>query len=548
MQRMLDLEPPRVATRPSVRVAGVSQHARGRQILHDISFSIVPGELVAIAGGSGAGKTTLLKAMAGLRRPTAGSVALAPNGANIGFVPQEDIVHRELPLRRTLRYAAQLRLPAATTAAEIDAVVDRTLRDLDLLDRADVRVADLSGGQRKRASIGVELLTRPEVFFLDEPTSGLDPATSAEVLAVLRRLADTGVTVVLTTHAPAELDHCDRVVFLARDGHLAFAGSPEEARSYFAVSDLSHVYSRLSEAPPQAWAARWSDLSSEPRSTRLPDVVPSADRPPTVGAVCQWRVLVRRNADVLARNRLTLGVLLGSPVLVIAMMSVLFRPGAFESVDAGSTGPVQMVFWVAFAGFFFGLTYGLLQIVGELPVFRREHRAGLGAGAYVAAKITVLLPILTVVAALLLGVLRLLGRLPDAGWHTYGLLLATLVAESLCALSLGLLASALVHDAAQATLALPMICFPQVLFSGAVLPIVEMAAPGRLLSVAMANRWAFESLARGLELSAIGEDAPAIAAFGDAFQGSAATGWLVLLAVAAACAVATVRVLRRRSA
>jgi ABC transport system ATP-binding/permease protein len=546
---MLIADPPScVVVSPSVRVAAVSQHARGHQILHDISLSIAPGELVAVAGGSGAGKTTLLETMAGLRRPTSGSVSLGAGGAGVGFVPQDDIVHRELPLRRTMRYAAQLRLPAGTPAGDIDAVVDRTMRDLDLADRADVRVADLSGGQRKRASIGVELLTRPAVLFLDEPTSGLDPATSAEVLTVLRRLADTGVAVVLSTHAPADLDHCDRVVFLARGGHLAFAGSPEEARSYFAVTDLTQAYSRLAEVSPQVWATRWNVLGTDARSDAVPVAGATADRPPTVGPVRQWWVLTRRNADVLARNRLTLAVLLGSPAIVIAMMTVLFRPGAFESVGAGSIGPAQTVFWVAFAGFFFGLTYGLLQIVGERPVFCRERRAGLRPGAYVVAKVTVLLPVLTVVAALLLGVLRLLGRLPEAGWGTYGLLLVTLVVESLCALSLGLLASALVADAAQATLALPMLCFPQVLFAGAVVPTEEMAAPGRLISAAMANRWAFESLGRGLELSVIGEDAPAIAAYGDAFTGSIASGWMVLVVVGSVCATATVGVLRHRSA
>src|SRR5204863_7086865 len=140
------------------------RHARGRQLLHGISLSISPGELVAVVGPSGAGKTTLLETMAGLRSPSEGTILHHGTRAHaggtaataVGYVPQDDIIHRDLPLSRTLGYAARLRLPAGTTAADARRIVDETLRDLDLADRADVRVGDLSGGQRKRASIAVE--------------------------------------------------------------------------------------------------------------------------------------------------------------------------------------------------------------------------------------------------------------------------------------------------------------------------------------------------------------------------------------------------------
>ena len=219
----------------------VSRQVGARHILQELSLSIEPGELVAIAGGSGAGKTTLLEILAGLQPPSAGEVshngvvrgARTSADSRIGYVPQDDIIHLEMPLRRTLRYAARLRLPAGTSAAEADRVVEETMRDLDLADRAEVPVRALSGGQRKRASIAVELLTRPRLFFLDEPTSGLDPSTAADVMRLLRRLSERGVTVVLTTHEPEGIARCDRVVFLARDGHLAFSGSPTEARRYF---------------------------------------------------------------------------------------------------------------------------------------------------------------------------------------------------------------------------------------------------------------------------------------------------------------------------
>jgi hypothetical protein len=246
------------------------------------------------------------------------------------------------------------------------------------------------------------------------------------------------------------------------------------------------------------------------------------------------------------RSRLTLAVLIGSPVLVISMMAVLFRPGGFERSSPGSLGPVQTIFWVAFAGFFFGLTYGLLQIVGELSVFRRERLAGLSVVAYLGSKIAVLLPILTVVNVAMLGVLRALDRLPDAGIGTYALLLGVLLVESWCALALGLLTSAAVADAAQATLALPMLCFPQVLFAGAVVPVAEMAVPGQAISIAMANRWAFEALGRGLHVGT-GRTPAAMAAYSDAFTGPALTGCVVLATLGLVFALAAVRVLASRT-
>jgi ABC-type multidrug transport system ATPase subunit len=543
-----------------IDVIGVSQHAGERQVLHEVSLSIEPGELIALAGGSGAGKTTLLEILAGLRAPSAGQVthdgdrvdAGATRHSGIGYVPQDDIIHGEMPLRRTLQYAARLRLPAGTSSGQTDRVVDDILRELDLADRRDVAVRMLSGGQRKRASIAVELLTRPGTFFLDEPTSGLDPSTSAEVVRLLRQLTRRGVTVVLTTHEPTTIDECDQVVLLTRNGHLAFAGTPAQARGYFGVDALVEVYHRLaSEDTPRGWAERfaaWRQPAEPP--ARPAGVVARPARPDdrhSPGVLRQWWLLTRRNAEILVRNRLTLAILLGSPVLVTAMMAVLFRPGAFDGHGAADVGPAQIVFWVAFAGFFFGLTYGLLQIVGEQAIFRREYRSGMSASGYVAAKISVLVPVLAVVTAVLLGVLRALGRLPAVGWGVYTSLLVTLLAEAVSALALGLLASAAVSNSAQAALALPMLCFPQVLFAGAVVPVADMAAPGRWLSLGLANRYSFEALGRALGLDQLTGALPAVRAYGDTFSGTVAYRWLLLTGFAALFALATVQVLRRRS-
>jgi len=556
----------RGAGRAAVEVAGVTQRVQGRTTLHDISFSVAAGEVVAIVGGSGAGKTTLLEAMIGVRPPAAGEVRIAGahDRADVGYVPQDDIIHRDLPLVRTLRYAAQLRLPASTPPEAVNRTVDETLAALDLAERANVRVGSLSGGQRKRASIAVELLTRPAVFFLDEPTSGLDPATAREVLRLLRRLAGAGTTIVLTTHSPTDIDLCDRIVFLARDGYLAFIGTPAEARRHFATEDLTVAYERLAlEDTPETWAHRFASVrgrhdGSDARGGAIAAAPPAPQRPNQLGQrdqrarrraspLRQWAVLTRRSADLLFRNRLTLAVLVGSPALVIGMMAVLFRPGAFDATTASSGEATQTVFWLAFAGFFFGLTYGLLQIVGEMAILRRERLAGLHAGAYVAAKVAVLTPVLLAVAGGMLAVLRALDRLPPASGSVYAGLLVTLTLEALAALALGLLASAAVTNVAQATLALPMLCFPQVLFAGAIVPVPDMAAPGRAMSVGLANRWAFESLGRALDLDRLGAFGAPSSAQDAAFGGSPVEGWIVLAGFVALLLAATVAVLARRA-
>jgi ABC transport system ATP-binding/permease protein len=543
-----------------IEAVNVSRCVGTRQILQKLSVAVQPGELIAIAGGSGAGKTTLLEILAGAQPSSSGEVrhdgvvrgARVGGDARIGYVPQDDIIHLEMPLRRTLRYAARLRLPAGTSAAEADRIVEETMYDLDLSDRAEVPVRALSGGQRKRASIAVELLTRPGLFFLDEPTSGLDPSTAAGVMRLLRRLSERGVTVVITTHEPAGIDMCDRVVFLARDGHLAFIGGPIEARRYFGVQDLTEVYERLAdEATPQMWAQRFS--ASRPTTQpdtgiASPPAVATGDGLDRTGAFRQWWLLTRRNADVLLRNRLTLAILLGSPVLVTAMMATLFTRGAFDIGSAEGVGPAQIVFWIAFDGFFFGLTYGLLQIVGEMAVFRRERLAGLRVGAYVASKVATLLPVLAAVSAVLLGVLRALGRLPALGWHVYALLFVTIVIEAMSALALGLLASAAVSNAAQAALALPMLCFPQVLFGGAIVPVDAMASPGRLISFGLSNRHAFEALGSDLDLDRYTAALPAMSVYHDTFDAATGHSLIALTVLTVVLLLATVWVLGRRSA
>jgi ABC-type multidrug transport system ATPase subunit len=523
-------------------------------VLDGVSFAVAAGELVAIIGPSGAGKTMVLEAIAGVAPIASGSVRfdgidLRANSRKfrgaIGYVPQDDIIHADLPLQHTLRYAARLRLPSSTNAAAIDEAVRAAIDSVGLTEQADVRVGSLSGGQRKRASIAVELLTDPRAFFLDEPTSSLDPAASAQLIAHLRKLADGSASVVFTTHSIDDLARCDRIVFMARGGRVGFVGTIDQALEQFGVSSLPELYSRLADGN--------TNTASGPTDTApvLDASTDDANRRPVANGFTQWRVLTSRTLETLVRNHLTLAILLASPALVVGMFAVLFRPAAFDFRNPSPSSMVMIGFWVVFAAFFFGITYGLLQICTEYAIVRRERLVGLRLGAYVASKVTVLVPFLLVVIVAMLGMLRQLNRLPDRPLSTYASISVSLLLCAVAALGLGLLTSAVVRNVAQATLALPMLCFPAVLFAGAILPVHLMAKPGAALSVLMPSRWAFEAIGHDLGArwilghggSPLGP--PLLASFGDAGRASTGAYWLILTSCALAFLAATWGVLVR---
>jgi ABC-type multidrug transport system ATPase subunit len=536
-ERDLADESPRLVAESIVVLRG------GRRLLDGVSLRLSPGELVAVVGASGAGKSTLLASLAGLTRTSSGSVALVTRGGSssdpygaVGLVPQDDILHPDLPLDRTLRHAAGLRL--AGSRHQVAAAVDEVLRRLDLVDRAAVPVGSLSGGQRKRASIAVELLARPTLCLLDEPTSGLDPATARRLVATLRQLAQRGAGIAFTTHAMADVETCDRVVVLAPGGRLVYDGPPRSVAARLGLDGLTDLYAIR---PDPATASPPS--SGQPvrrRVVRRPAEGARGRRPSTLR---QFAVLTHRAADIVLRNRLTLGILLGSPAAVIAMFVVLFQPGALDpGVDA--TGAVMETYWLAFAGFFFGLTYGLLQVCTEVPVLRREHQSGVSNAAYLASKVALLGPVLAVVNTVMLAVLRIFDRLPDLGGRTWASLFVTLGLNAVVALFLGLLASATVTSVAQAALALPMLCFPAVLFSGAMVPVPVMTGSGAAIAAAMPDRWAFEAIARHVEITRlVAADSP----YADLGHASLRFYWTVLTITGIVLGVAAYLLVRRRA-
>src|SRR6266516_3946950 len=223
-------------------------------LINDISIAIPPRTFVAVVGGSGAGKSMLMDALNGLRPAQKGLVLyngqdyyrhLAAFSTQLGYVPQDDIIHRDLTVERALYYTARMRLPEDFTQAQIKQRIEEVLEDVDMKHRRNLLVNKLSGGQRKRVSIALELLANPSVFFLDEPTSGLDPGLDRKMMLLLRKLADKGHTIILVTHATNNINACDYICFLAQGGRLAYYGPPNEAKTYFGKTDFAEIYSAL---------------------------------------------------------------------------------------------------------------------------------------------------------------------------------------------------------------------------------------------------------------------------------------------------------------
>ena len=238
-----------------LRVENVSVSAGGTRILKKVDVTLHPGEMCALIGPSGAGKSTLIKALLGLRNPDKGSVRMGSlpvaELGPVGYVPQDDALHRGLTAQRELAYAAELRMPEAS-AEERQSRIAEVLDQVDLGDRVGVRIRRLSGGQRKRVSLALELLTGPPLLILDEPTSGLDPGLEARTMKLLSQVAETGRIVLVATHAMESIEQAEALCVLVA-GHVAFFGPPRKALSYFRVDRYAELFRQLEKQSPSSW-------------------------------------------------------------------------------------------------------------------------------------------------------------------------------------------------------------------------------------------------------------------------------------------------------
>ncbi len=261
---------------------GVDVRAGSFQILHGVSLELRPGELCGLIGPSGAGKSTLIKVLLGLRKPSSGEVRLGGGTVGeagpIGYVPQDDALHRTLTVAQTLSYGAELRLPG-TTAEARRARIDQVCVQVGLRERLGVKVGRLSGGQRKRVSVALELLTRPPVLILDEPTSGLDPGLEARTMGLFEEVATSGRIVLVATHAMQSLDLCDALLVLVA-GRVAWFGRPADAPAWFRTDRYAGIFDQLPKREPGAWGRAWNTCAERQAFGRRPLPGPAAQLPP----------------------------------------------------------------------------------------------------------------------------------------------------------------------------------------------------------------------------------------------------------------------------
>jgi ABC-type multidrug transport system ATPase subunit/ABC-type multidrug transport system permease subunit len=588
------------------RLKTVVATAQGpRTIMHDVSLAIEPREFVAIVGGSGTGKSTLLKALAGFTPATAGEVRVNEDDfyANldvyrsvIGYVPQDDILHRGLNVVDALGYVAELRLPPDTSPGDRRQRVERVLDDVDMDQHQTTVIDRLSGGQRKRVSIAAELLADPALFFLDEPTSGLDPGLEKRMMYTLRRLADGGRTIMLVTHATANIVQCDLVAFMA-GGRMVYFGPPRDATTFFQVDDheFAEIYTKLDgRATPDdraGWQVVQQDLPDELAAHRREfgdAAVPSlaelwerrfrashwydtyvterlsgregagsrrAAQPtgrPRTSLVGQTLVLTRRYAKLMLNDRRNL-LLLGVQAPVIgALVALVARRDSFVGENATAAEARKILFVFATVAVWFGVLNAAREIAKELPIVRRERLAGLRVVPYLVSKVSVALVLLALQAFTLLGIAALKITLPTAGVllpAPLELYLTTFI-TALAGFALGLAISASSTAPDRANALVPLALVPQILFAGVIFSLGDPVSFERILSWVTASRWAMDAYGATVHVNDLPWadgmlPLPNPPAEYTATVGHVLSRWAVLLGYAAICLGYAARQLRR---
>ena len=502
-------------------------------ILQNISVSFKPREFIVVVGQSGGGKSTFVDAVAGYRPATPPSRVLVNDidiyqhfdsiRNDIGFVPQKDIIHMELTIYQALDYAAQLRMPADMTPDERHRRVMEVLEDLDLTHRKDVQISGLSGGQQKRVSIGVELLTKPGLFFLDEPTSGLDPGTETALMQLMRRLADQGRTIVLITHATKNVMLGDKVIFLARGGYLAWFGPPEEALEYFdkyrsererraGKIEFDEIYAILDNpehGKAEDWAQRYRESQAYQKYVARPlegkmspdkaatihqpeKPAPSTSGPGTrqVSALRQFLILSARNIKILTRDRFALGLMLATaPVISLldVILSLVLGRTPFDFYDGQMANVMITLFLLTIYGIMVGGISQMREIVKEGDIYKRERLVNLKILPYVMSKIWVA-ALLALYQAAVYTIVHYLAFDMPGGTLEFLQVYVTMILATLAGMMLGLFASALAPNSSSAPLLVIILILPQIVLGGALIPIpTSVSAP-------TSSRWAFEAL------------------------------------------------------
>ncbi|MGW6746368.1 FHA domain-containing protein [Streptomyces sp. NPDC055025] len=545
----------------------------GKQILKDISFGVPEKSLIAVIGPSGSGKSTLLKALTGYRPADQGDVLydnrnlykqFAELRQRIGLVPQDDILHKELSVRKALKYAAKLRFPGDTAEAEREARIDEVLRELKLDIHKNKKITSLSGGQRKRVSVALELLTKPSLIFLDEPTSGLDPGMDRDVMQLLRALADDGRTVLVVTHSVAELALCDKLLVMAPGGSVAYFGPPEEALNFFGYTTWADVFSAFENYRDYDWAGRWrgsqhyqmyaADIDAvAAQSVHMPP--PQQMRPPKAQSWgSQLLTLIRRYASVIASDKGFMALMVILPA-VLGVVSVVIPakfglgPPEAPSRFNGDAGTIMLILAVGMC--FSGAANSVRELIKERVIYERERATGLSRSAYLMSKVITLGVITAIQGVIICGIGFATRTLPEEGLIMPPAIEICLVVIALgfTSMMFGLVISSLVKTAEKTMPLLVMFAIVQVVFTGILFQVYD--SPGlEQFAWLMPSRWAIAGAGSTLDLAHLmppwDQDNPTNL---DPLWEHSASQWGmnigILLLIGVVCGFAVSRLLRR---
>ena len=512
-----------------IRVEVKGDLGEPKRLLDDISFTAYPTEFIGLMGPSGAGKTTLLMALIGYIRPTAGRTLV--NGdelsshydryrATIGYVPQQDIIHGELTVYEALYYTAKLRLPSDTSDQEIAERIERVLQSLEITKAAHVRIGSpqhkgISGGQRKRVNLAMELLTEPSLLCLDEPTSGLASEDAANVTQLLRRLADEGRTILLTIHQPSLQVYraLDNVIYLADGEQVYYGPTYPDSILYFhprvrpgtpqaeeILSDPGSclkpiVAAQRAGEPMETFAARYRQstyhreyVEERRRNQEAVELSASSPREPVRFSLHQLGVLSRRYLAIKLKDRLGTAILVCQAPLIAVFVALVFAGQEQGAPNRMEYMPFAL-FLLVISAIWFGCSNAAREIVAEQAIYKRERMVNLSIGAYIGSKFTILALLALAQCMALLGITYLS---LDLVGHPL-LHLAVLWGCALAATGMGLTLSAAVRTSAAALALVPMLLIPQVILGGAIMPIHRMEDPSWSLAQATISRWGFEA-------------------------------------------------------
>jgi ABC transport system ATP-binding/permease protein len=498
-----------------LEVNGVHFKIDGKELLDNISLTARPGTLTAIIGGSGAGKTTLSRLIAGYTRPSAGSVTFeghnihaeyATMRSRIGMVPQDDVVHRQLTVNQALGYAAELRLPPDTSKQERAQVVAQVLEELDLTKHADTRVDKLSGGQRKRASVALELLTQPSLLLLDEPTSGLDPALDRQVMLMLRQLADAGRVVLVVTHSVSYLDVCDQILLIAPGGKTAFNGPPSQVGAALGTTNWADIFANVGADPDEA-NRRFIE-----RDGRRQSAAPARESPRDLGEpvhtdmVRQFSTIARRQVRLVVSDRGYSVFLAVLPFLTGAVALTVKGPkpglGPADPLGLAPTEPQYIMVLLNFGAVLMGTALTIRDLIGERPIFRREQAVGLSTTAYLLAKVAVFYAFAIAQAAIAVFIVRLGKGAPTAHPPFFDnatfSLFVTVAGTCIASATLGLVLSAIAQSNEQIMQLLAGSIILQLVLAGGMIPVTGRAGLNQLSWVTPA-RWGYAAGASSID-------------------------------------------------